>query len=275
MIHGGSPVTVAVMQPTNLTPRQNEVLVLLLEGQTNKEIARALAISPFTARTHVAAIMQQFGATRRQDLPALCCGTSQHGQSMADEAQTLPSMALWKRPLPALRRHWPAGIAGAAGLAVVLAFARMPDAGPASGWAAAKVMPEALVLKSVAGTTDTEIRIDTIVTPRIETRDAFLHFSRTHLATAMAQQRLGRHRFEPLRINDVDCLAYAGVSARVGDGSTANYTQAKGYLCQHPRRSDAAIRIGAIAQGRTGDFADGEAVRAVLRDLLEKTAATG
>jgi hypothetical protein len=48
----------------------------------------------------------------------------------------------------------------------------------------------------------------------------------------------------------------------------------KGYLCRDPRRLDAAIRIGAFAEAPTSDFADGEAVRAVLRDLLEQTTAT-
>lgn len=254
------------MQSTNLTPRQSEVLALLLEGHTNKEIARALAISPFTVRAHVAAVMQHFGAKRRQDLPVLCRSRSQDRPAMAGGTPLLPAI-----PRPAVRPGWLAGVAAVAGLALVIAVGGIDGAEPGAGWAAAGLTPEVLILKSVGGKKDTEIRIDTIAVPRIETRQAFLHFSRAHLATAMAQQRLGRHRFEAMRIDAVDCLAYAGVSAPAAAGGT--YTHAKGYLCQHPRRRDAAIRIGAVAEGRTGNFADSEDVRAVLRNLLENAAA--
>lgn len=269
-----NPVTLSVMPSTNLTPRQGEVLALLLEGRTNKEIARTLAISPFTARAHVAAVMQYFGATRRQDLPALCQSTLDDRIAIAS-GTPLPPQLLPSMPRPAVWRPWLAGITAFVALAMVVAVVATPDAEPGSAWAAAKVAPEALILKSVAGTADTEIRIDTINMPQIDSRDAFLEFAKSHLTSAMAQQRLRRHRFEPLRIDDVDCLAYAGVSPPASVGSTITYTHAKGYLCRHPGQPDAAIRIGAFAEGRTRDFADADAVRAVLRDLLEKTAATG
>jgi DNA-binding NarL/FixJ family response regulator len=44
-----------------LTPRQREVLQLLAEGKTNKEVASALGISVKTAETHRAIIMRNMG----------------------------------------------------------------------------------------------------------------------------------------------------------------------------------------------------------------------
>lgn len=48
-----------------LTPRRREILRLVVEGKSNKEIARALDISPFTARFHVSALMRTLGVTTR------------------------------------------------------------------------------------------------------------------------------------------------------------------------------------------------------------------
>jgi len=42
-----------------LTPRQREVLQLIAEGATTKEIARELKISPKTAETHRTQLMQE------------------------------------------------------------------------------------------------------------------------------------------------------------------------------------------------------------------------
>lgn len=48
-----------------LTPREQEVLTLLAEGLSNKEIASRLDISDHTAKFHVNSILQKMGAQKR------------------------------------------------------------------------------------------------------------------------------------------------------------------------------------------------------------------
>lgn len=48
-----------------LTPREGEVLGLLAEGLSNKEIAAKLEISEHTAKFHVNSILQKMGAQKR------------------------------------------------------------------------------------------------------------------------------------------------------------------------------------------------------------------
>ncbi|MCA3012705.1 MAG: response regulator transcription factor [Myxococcaceae bacterium] len=49
----------------NLTPREHEVLVLLAEGLSNKQIAAKLTISEHTAKFHVNSILQKMDAQKR------------------------------------------------------------------------------------------------------------------------------------------------------------------------------------------------------------------
>ena len=55
----------AAIKSLALTPRECEILALLASGQSNKELARALAISPNTVKTHVARVYEKLGVTRR------------------------------------------------------------------------------------------------------------------------------------------------------------------------------------------------------------------
>jgi len=58
------------MEAARLPPRQKEVLGLLAEGLTNKEIALRLGISPATVKIHVARLTNWLGAVNRTDAVA-------------------------------------------------------------------------------------------------------------------------------------------------------------------------------------------------------------
>lgn len=55
----------AAMRSLGLTPRECEILDLLASGGSNKELARALNISPNTVKTHVARLYDKLGVDRR------------------------------------------------------------------------------------------------------------------------------------------------------------------------------------------------------------------
>ena len=56
----------------SLSPRETEVLALLLEGKKNDEIAEKLFISLSTVKTHIKAIFQKTGVRNRVEVSALC-----------------------------------------------------------------------------------------------------------------------------------------------------------------------------------------------------------
>jgi DNA-binding NarL/FixJ family response regulator len=51
--------------PTPLTPREHEIVMLIAQGLSNREIAGELVISPATAARHVANILAKLGFTSR------------------------------------------------------------------------------------------------------------------------------------------------------------------------------------------------------------------
>jgi DNA-binding NarL/FixJ family response regulator len=65
-----------------LTTRQREVLALLMKGHSNKEIGRALSISPFTVRIHVSALLRLLRAETRTEAAAIA-------RSMVFEFETI------------------------------------------------------------------------------------------------------------------------------------------------------------------------------------------
>ncbi|HEY7879739.1 MAG TPA: helix-turn-helix transcriptional regulator, partial [Streptosporangiaceae bacterium] len=50
---------------TPLTPREHEIVMLIAQGLSNREIADELVISPATAARHVANILAKLGFTSR------------------------------------------------------------------------------------------------------------------------------------------------------------------------------------------------------------------
>ena len=61
----GPTVDVVVSSALGLTPRERQVLHLVVEGHSNPEIAAALFISPRTVRNHMTAILAKFGVESR------------------------------------------------------------------------------------------------------------------------------------------------------------------------------------------------------------------
>ena len=55
----------AAIRSLRLTPRECEILELLASGQSNKELARTLGISPNTVKTHMAKVFEKLDVERR------------------------------------------------------------------------------------------------------------------------------------------------------------------------------------------------------------------
>ena len=84
-----SPVASAQpARPTALSPREHEILGLLAEGLTGREIARRLYLSPETVRTHIRNATKRLGAKTRVQAVAIMLGhdASAHPLPLADAA---------------------------------------------------------------------------------------------------------------------------------------------------------------------------------------------
>lgn len=55
----------AALRTLGISARESEILALLASGASNKEMARALGISPNTVKTHVARLYEKLGVGRR------------------------------------------------------------------------------------------------------------------------------------------------------------------------------------------------------------------
>lgn len=74
VVKSGAPASTAARASvplSALTPRQNEVLQLLVAGMSNKAIARELDINPSTVKFHLSFIFQILGASNRVEAAML------------------------------------------------------------------------------------------------------------------------------------------------------------------------------------------------------------
>jgi DNA-binding CsgD family transcriptional regulator len=55
----------AAIRSLGLSPRECEILALLASGRSNKEMARALGISPNTVKTHLARVFEKLEVRKR------------------------------------------------------------------------------------------------------------------------------------------------------------------------------------------------------------------
>jgi DNA-binding NarL/FixJ family response regulator len=65
------PAEPSAASTLGLTPREAEVLVLVAEGRTNRQIGQALFITPKTASLHVSRILAKLGVAGRVEAAAV------------------------------------------------------------------------------------------------------------------------------------------------------------------------------------------------------------
>ena len=80
-----------------LTPREQEVLRHLVEGRTNRQIARALFISEKTASVHVSNIMGKLGAASRAEAAAIAHRLRLVSESLQAEAAARTGLSASRR----------------------------------------------------------------------------------------------------------------------------------------------------------------------------------
>jgi DNA-binding NarL/FixJ family response regulator len=69
---------------TRLTARQRQVLEFLVEGKSNKEIARSLCLGEGTVKVHMAALFRNLGATNRARAAVVGASFVRASRSLSD-----------------------------------------------------------------------------------------------------------------------------------------------------------------------------------------------
>jgi len=60
-----------MVERKNLSPRQSQILALMAEGCSDKEIARKIGVSYPTVRTHIDRIFREYGLRNRTEAVAV------------------------------------------------------------------------------------------------------------------------------------------------------------------------------------------------------------
>jgi DNA-binding CsgD family transcriptional regulator len=71
LVDEGTVASPTVAPTDRLSPREREVLALVAQGQTNKEIADGLFVAPSTIKTHVASLLTKLDASSRAHLATI------------------------------------------------------------------------------------------------------------------------------------------------------------------------------------------------------------
>jgi PAS domain S-box-containing protein len=66
-----TPKPLPLVRPSKLTPREREILQMIADGLTDREIAGRLTLSPATARTHARNLIGKLGAHTRAQAVAI------------------------------------------------------------------------------------------------------------------------------------------------------------------------------------------------------------
>ncbi len=81
--------TASQVDVSRLTPRQNEVLTLLAQGFSNKEIAQKLHISEGTAKIHTAGLLRTIGARNRTEAAFKAANLFETGRQVEGQHHTV------------------------------------------------------------------------------------------------------------------------------------------------------------------------------------------
>jgi DNA-binding NarL/FixJ family response regulator len=73
---------------TGLSPREREILTLLAEGKTEKQIAAALVLSPKTVATHIQNLLRKLGVHSRAEAVAAAYRDGLAGEVRAHALET-------------------------------------------------------------------------------------------------------------------------------------------------------------------------------------------
>lgn len=85
IVQGNKPVEKEALEPatplSELTPREQEILAHIAEGESNKVIAKALGISDGTVKLHVKAILRKLGVHSRVEAAVIAVEQGVGGRS--------------------------------------------------------------------------------------------------------------------------------------------------------------------------------------------------